>query len=92
MVRLEIFRDYNALNGDLSELKVSVGQIETNYIKAEDADLKYATIKKLEVEQEKVKNLDVLYGNIKNLAPELPVSGELQNIHLTSQNAVLERL
>ena len=36
---------YNALNGDLSELKVSVGQIETNYIKAEDADLKYATIK-----------------------------------------------
>lgn len=37
---------YNALNGDLSELKVSVGQIETNYIKAEDADLKYATIKK----------------------------------------------
>lgn len=81
---------YNALNGDLSELKVSVGQIETNYIKAEDADLKYATIKKLEVEQEKVKNLDVLYGNIKNLLSGAAGIGELQNIHLTSQNAVLE--
>lgn len=83
-------RLYNALNGDLSELKVSVGQIETNYIKAEDADLKYATIKKLEVEQEKVKNLDVLYGNIKNLLSGAAGIGELQNIHLTSQNAVLE--
>ena len=81
---------YNALNGDLSELKVSVGQIETNYIKAEDADLKYATIKKLEVEQEKVKNLDADYGNIKNLLSGAAGIGDLSTIVITTKNATIE--
>ena len=83
-------RLYNALNGDLSELKVSVGQIETNYIKAEDADLKYATIKKLEVEQEKVKNLDADYGNIKNLLSGAAGIGDLSTIVITTKNATIE--
>ncbi len=81
---------YNALNGDLSELKVSVGQIEANYIKAEDADLKYATIKKLEVEQEKVKNLDADYGNIKNLLSGAAGIGDLSTIVITTKNATIE--
>lgn len=83
-------RLYNALNGDLSELKVSVGQIETNYIKAEDADLKYATIKKLEVEQEKVKNLDADYGDIKNLLSGAAGIGDLSTIVITTKNATIE--
>lgn len=81
---------YNTLDGTLSNLKLSVGQIETNYLKTEEADIKYAKIKELEVEQEKVKDLDALYGNIKNLLSGAAGIGDLQNIHLTSKNAVLE--
>ena len=38
---------YNTLDGSLSELKLAVGQIESNYIKTEEADIKFATIESL---------------------------------------------
>ncbi len=50
---------YNTLAGSLSELKISVGQIEANYIRAEEADIKYATIdslKALEIETASIKS------------------------------------
>ena len=35
---------YNTLDGTLSNLKLSVGQIETNYLKTEEADIKLSLI------------------------------------------------
>ena len=50
---------YNTLDGSLSELKLAVGQIESNYIKTEEADIKFATIeslKALEAETTSIKS------------------------------------
>lgn len=81
---------FNSLSKDLSELKLNVGQIETNYLKTEDADIKYATIEKLQVEQGKVKKLDVDYGNIKSLLSGEAGIGDLKTIVITTKNATIE--
>ena len=81
---------FNSLSKDLSELKLNVGQIETNYLKTEDADIKYATIKELQVEQGKVQKLDVDYGNIKSLLSGEAGIGDLKTIVITTKNATIE--
>lgn len=81
---------YRSLDGRLSNIKLSVGQIETNYIKAEEADLKYAKIKDLEVEREKVENLNANYANIKKLIAGEAGIGDLKTITITAKNATID--
>lgn len=81
---------YNTLDDSLAKIKLSVGQIETNYIKAEEADLKYAKIKELEAEHERVNVIDANYANIKKLLAGEAGIGDLKTITITTKNATIE--
>lgn len=81
---------YNSLDDSLSKLKLTVGEINTNYISSEQADFKYATIKELNVEKEKVGVLDADYANIKNLLTGHAGVGDLAAIIITAKNATIE--
>ena len=81
---------YNTLDDTLSKIKLSIGQIETNYIKAEEADLRYAKIKELKVEHERVNTIDANYANIKKLLSGEAGIGDLKTITITTKNATIE--
>lgn len=57
----------DSLNGNVKEIKLTVGSMETNYLKVEDADLKFATIEKLDAVSGSVKELSVKYGEVESL-------------------------
>lgn len=57
---------YNSLDKSLSELKLSVGTIEANYLTAEDAKIKYATISELNVTKNTVEVLDAKHASLEN--------------------------
>ncbi|MDO4553713.1 MAG: phage tail spike protein [Lachnospiraceae bacterium] len=54
-----------AVDGELTAVKATIGQIETNYIKAEEADIKYATIEELNVTNETVHTISGDYADFK---------------------------
>lgn len=54
-----------SMEGDLASVKLTLGEVETNYLKAEEAELKYATIENLTVVSESVHSLDADYGAFK---------------------------
>ena len=54
------------INARLADASVEIGSIKTNYIKAEEADLKYATIENLNVVNEKVVSIDGDYAKFKS--------------------------
>ena len=80
---------FNSLSDSLSKLKWNVGEIETNYLKTEEANIKYATIEKVNADYEKVKKLDVDYGNIKSLLSGEAGIGDLKTIVITTKNATI---
>lgn len=47
----------HTIQGDLGEISLSVGKIETNYLKTEEADIKYASIERLDVAEQQVHDL-----------------------------------
>lgn len=60
----------DSLNGQMSELTLSIGTIEANYVKAEEADLKYATIGSLNATDAKIGSLQGDYGSFKSLVTD----------------------
>ncbi len=56
----------SALQGDLSQVKLIVGELDANYIRIEDADLKYATIEQLNVTNETVHSIEGDYASFKS--------------------------
>lgn len=57
--------DIADMEGDLVGIKLTIGQIDTNFLKAEEADLKYATIENLNVVREDVHDLNADYATFK---------------------------
>ena len=103
------------MDGEIGALSLQVGQIEANYISAETADLKYATIVNLNATNATIHDLQADYGTFKSLTTqELAAdyeyisalnadvanittilagnigTGQLQAVHLTASNAVID--
>lgn len=55
------------MQGDIAKINLTVGQIETNYLKAEEADLKYATIQRADILEADINSLRGEYGDFKTL-------------------------
>lgn len=86
----ELTSDNAAIKGRLTAAEGSITKLDTEKLTATDANIKFATIKSLEAEKGRIEILDSSYANIKNLLSGAAGIGDLQNIHLTSKNAVLE--
>lgn len=54
------------INAKLEQATLEIGTVKANYISAEQADLKYATIENLTVVNEKVSSIDGDYANFKS--------------------------
>lgn len=71
----------DSLNGSVKEIKLSVGSIESNYIKSEEADLKYAAIDFSNIGEASIENLFSKYGLIENLVlKDGYITGELVGV------------
>lgn len=60
----------DALNGELAQVKLTVGAIETNYLKAEEADLRFASIDDLHALSVTVHSIEGDYASFKSLTAE----------------------
>lgn len=60
----------NSLAREMTQVKLAVGQIETNYLQATEANLKYATIESLNVTNQNVHNLTGEYGQFKSMVAD----------------------
>lgn len=56
----------SGINAKLEQATLEIGTVKANYISAEQADLKYATIENLKVVSEKVVSIDGDYANFKS--------------------------
>ncbi len=56
----------NDLTGEVSLVKARIGTVEATYIKANEADIKYATLEKANILQAKVESIDGDYANFKS--------------------------
>lgn len=72
------------INARLADASVEIGSIKTNYIKTEEADIKYATIENLTVVNEKVSSIDGDYANFKStVTDELAAhTGQIDNLQV----------
>lgn len=71
---------YNTLDGSLSELKLAVGQIESNYIKTEEADIKFATIESLKALEAETTSIKSKYAEFEStVTDELAANKALIN-------------
>lgn len=79
----------DSLNGQLASLSLAVSSIETNYLKADQADLKYATIKQLNAINITVGSIQGDYADFKSLVTdELAAhSGKIDNLETTKLSA-----
>lgn len=77
-----INNNISTMQGDIALIKGKFGEIETNYLKADEADLKYATIQRAEIIEENVHNLQGDYGNFKTLTSQefATVNGQITNL------------
>lgn len=66
----EIEADYVYIAGELGAVKASIGEIEANYLKATEADLKFATIQQLKATNATIENLTAEYGDFKAVTVE----------------------
>ncbi|RKJ51886.1 hypothetical protein D7Y05_02265 [bacterium 1XD42-54] len=66
----EINSSIFTMQGELGEIGLSIGQIKTNYLKADEADLKYATIGNLNVIDEAVHSIRGDYADFKTLTAQ----------------------
>lgn len=58
------------MQGDLAAVKTTIGQIETNYLKADEASIKYATIENLSAVNETVHSIQGDYADFKTLTAQ----------------------
>lgn len=59
-----------SMNGDLAQVKVAIGELDTNFLRADEADLKYATIENLNVTNETVHSIQGDYASFKTITTE----------------------
>lgn len=60
-----ISNNITGMQGELAGIKLTLGEVETNYLKVDEAELKYATIENLNVVREDVHELNADYGSFK---------------------------
>ena len=74
----------SGINAKLEQATLEIGTIKTNYISAEQADLKYATIENLNVVNEKVVSIDGDYAKFKStVTDELAAhTGQIDNLQV----------
>ena len=58
------------MQGEVAGLKLTLGELETNYLRADEADLKYATIERLTVVDEYVHDLEGNYASFKSVTAD----------------------
>lgn len=58
------------MQGEVAGLKLTLGELETNYLRADEADLKYATIERLTVVDEYVHDLEGDYASFKSVTAD----------------------
>lgn len=91
----EIEADNATINEKLTAHEASINSLETTKLSATDADLKYATIKKLEATDATVRDLQADYGDFKELttgkleANEASIT-ELDTKKLSAEDAALQ--
>ena len=82
-----------AVEGEFGTLKANVAEFEETYTKrltAAEADIGKLRTTDLSAVNGKIEVLDSNYANIRNLLSGDAGIGDLQNIHLTSDNAVID--
>ncbi len=67
---LGISNDVSGLKEDMSGVKLRIGTIETTYIKATEADLKYATIERADLLEAHIESIDGDYASFKSTITE----------------------
>lgn len=90
---LQVSRKITAVEGEFGTLKANTAQFEETYTKkleAVEADINTLRTTDLSAVNAKIDVLDGNYANIKTLLSGGAGIGDLQNIHLTSQNAVID--
>lgn len=56
----------STMQGDIAQVKITVGELDANCIRADEADLKYATIENLKVTNETVHSIQGDYASFKS--------------------------
>lgn len=92
----------STISSDISALSVRIGSVETNYLKAEEAELKYATIESLAVSEAEIQSLEATYAEFSStvtdeLAAHTAIINSLSTTYATidsldATNAVIESL
>lgn len=54
------------MQGDLAEVKLTLGELDVNYLKADEADLKYATIERADIIEASVHSIEGDYASFKS--------------------------
>lgn len=90
---LQVTGKLTAVEADIGTLNTNVANIDQALIKkldAEEANITYAKIADLDAANAKIDILEADSANIKTLLSGNAGIGDLQNIHLTSANAVID--
>lgn len=90
---LQVTGKLTAVEADIGTLNANVANIDQAVIgklDAEEADIRYAKITDLEAANAVINVLEAESANIKSLLAGNAGVGDLQNIHLTSANAVID--
>ena len=77
-----IISGVDGIGQNLAELKLTVGTIEANYLSAEQADIKYAKLERLEAAEITLKRIEGDYANFKSTITE----------ELSAQVAIIDNL
>ncbi|WP_281550165.1 hypothetical protein [Murimonas intestini] len=81
----------NKLDVDTANITYAkIKDLDATNAKIQNLDAVYAKIENLTAANAKINNLEANYGNIHNLLSGNAGIGDLVNIHLTSQNAMIE--
>lgn len=81
-----------SMQGDLGQVKLALGQVETNYLKAEEADLKYATIENLNVVNQNVHSIQGDYASFKSSVTDELAAHTASIDYLTTHNVTTDYL
>lgn len=90
---LQVTGKLTAVEADIGTLNTNVANIDQAMIKkldADEADIRYAKITDMDAAHASISVLEAESANIKSLLAGNAGVGDLQNIHLTSANAVID--
>lgn len=71
-----------SMQGELAQVKLTIGEVETNYLKADEADIKYATIENLKATNETVHSIRGDYAEFKTTTTQ----------ELAAQSGIIDNL